>query len=135
MDRESNISAEWCPSDYIYNPAPYNYTANEDKPLASNPYDAKSDSIQIRPQRVHLTLRSGQEYNLTFQYSPAEDYPVDLYYLMDLSASMADDRDALSQLGDDLAKKMKNITRNFRLGFGSFVDKVAMPFTSIVPEK
>lgn len=130
MDRKSNIS-EWCPSDYIYNPTPYDYITIEDNPLVSN----KSDSVQIQPQRVNLTLRRGQEYNLTFQYSPAEDYPVDLYYLMDLSASMADDRDALSQLGDELAKKMKNITRNFQLGFGSFVDKVAMPFTSIVPEK
>lgn len=30
---------------------------------------------------------------------------------------------------------MNKITRNFRLGFGSFVDKVVMPFVSTVPEK
>ncbi len=30
------------------------------------------------------------------------DYPVDLYYLMDLSYSMKDDKQKLSELGDQL---------------------------------
>lgn len=68
-------------------------------------------------------------------YTQAEDYPVDLYYLMDLSKSMADDKDKLSELGDLLAESMMNITSNFRLGFGSFVDKVVMPYVSVVPKK
>jgi len=58
-----------------------------------------------------------------------------LYYLMDLSASMEDDKDNLSQLGSQLAAAMQALTRDFRLGFGSFVDKVEMPFVSTVPEK
>lgn len=69
------------------------------------------------------------------KYTQAEDYPVDLYYLMDLSRSMYDDKEKLSMLGDQLASTMKRITSNFRLGFGSFVDKVVMPFVSTVPEK
>lgn len=68
-------------------------------------------------------------------YSQAEDYPVDLYYLMDLSKSMEDDKAKLSQLGDTLAMRMRDITTNFRLGFGSFVDKVLMPYVSTVPKK
>jgi integrin beta 1 len=44
----------------------------------------------------------------------AEDYPVDLYYLMDLSKSMEDDKEKLSALGDLLAETMQNITSNFR---------------------
>lgn len=68
-------------------------------------------------------------------YSQAEDYPVDLYYLMDLSKSMEDDKISLSTLGDSLALKMRSITSNFRLGFGSFVDKVLMPYVSTVPKK
>lgn len=68
-------------------------------------------------------------------YTQAEDYPVDLYYLMDLSKSMEDDKDKLSLLGDLLAESMRNITTNFRLGFGSFVDKVVMPYVSTVPKK
>ena len=72
---------------------------------------------------------------MKFNYSQAEDYPVDLYYLMDLSSSMSDDKDKLSNLGALLSATMRNITSNFRLGFGSFVDKVLMPYTSTVPEK
>lgn len=72
---------------------------------------------------------------MSITFRQAEDYPVDLYYLMDLSQSMADDKESLSALGQQLAEEMQNITRNFRLGFGSFVDKVVMPYVSTVPEK
>uniref|UniRef100_A0A146KXD2 Integrin beta n=1 Tax=Lygus hesperus TaxID=30085 RepID=A0A146KXD2_LYGHE len=54
---------------------------------------------------------------------------------MDLSKSMQDDKEKLSALGDTLAESMRNITSNFRLGFGSFVDKVVMPYVSVVPKK
>lgn len=77
----------------------------------------------------------GETHSISVDYAQAEDYPVDLYYLMDLSKSMEDDKDKLSQLGDLLAQSMRNITSNFRLGFGSFVDKVVMPYVSTVPKK
>lgn len=54
---------------------------------------------------------------------------------MDLSYSMKDDKEKLSQLGDLLAARMKQITRNFRLGFGSFIDKKVMPFVDPRKEK
>lgn len=54
---------------------------------------------------------------------------------MDLSKSMEDDKAKLSALGDTLTSTMKRITSNFRLGFGSFVDKVLMPYVSTVPKK
>lgn len=72
---------------------------------------------------------------MTLKYSQAEDYPVDLYYLMDLSKSMEDYRDQLSELGFQLAEAMRNLTSNFRLEFGSFVDKVVLPMTSTQPDK
>lgn len=77
----------------------------------------------------------GEEYSLRLKYKHTRDYPVDLYYLMDLSASMEDDKDSLSKLGSKLAAEMQALTRDFRLGFGSFVDKVEMPYVSTVPEK
>ncbi|XP_026673834.1 integrin beta-PS-like isoform X2 [Ceratina calcarata] len=104
----------------------------EDQPLSS----AKGrDPVQVQPQRVQLRLRRGEEYRLTVKYSQAEDYPVDLYYLMDLSASMERHKDQLSKLGLQLAEAMRKLTSNFRLGFGSFVDKVELPMTSTQPEK
>lgn len=69
------------------------------------------------------------------EYSQADDYPVDLYYLMDLSNSMKDDKEKLTTLGNELANTMKSITKNFRLGFGSFVDKPMMPYISTLPKE
>lgn len=68
--------------------------------------------------------------NVTLKFTQAEDYPVDLYFLMDLSNSMENDKDNLASLGKSLADTMRNLTRQFRLGFGSFVDKDAIPFVS-----
>uniref|UniRef100_A0A336M8L1 Integrin beta n=2 Tax=Culicoides sonorensis TaxID=179676 RepID=A0A336M8L1_CULSO len=104
---------------------------------ASGSYGASGHRhiVQISPQRMNLKLRINEAHRISFRYARAEDYPVDLYYLMDLSKSMEDDKEKLSKLGDLLAETMTNITRNFRLGFGSFVDKVLMPYVSTVPKK
>jgi len=48
---------------------------------------------------------------------------------------MEDDKANLARLGNTLASEMNKITQNFRLGFGSFVDKKTMPYVSTVPEK
>ncbi|XP_066589275.1 integrin beta-PS-like [Prorops nasuta] len=93
------------------------------------------EPVQIQPQRMRLRLRIGEEQRVTVKYSQAEDYPVDLYYLMDLSASMESYKNDLSKLGLRLSEAMGNLTENFRLGFGSFVDKVVLPMTSTQPDK
>lgn len=49
-------------------------------------------AVQIRPQHVKISLRVGQPFDMNMQYVQAKDYPVDLYYLMDLSKSMEDDK-------------------------------------------
>ncbi|XP_036320203.1 integrin beta-PS-like [Rhagoletis pomonella] len=100
------------------------------KSVNSVKYDSQ-EIVQLRPQHISLQLRANQIHIMPLTYSRALDYPVDLYYLMDLSYSMGDDKDKLSALGDSLAEAMVNITRNFRLGFGSFIDKVRMPFTKV----
>ena len=53
---------------------------------------------------------------------------MDLYYLMDVSNSMEDDKNNLVRLGESLAETMRNMTSDFNLGYGSFVDKNAVPF-------
>ncbi|XP_067007319.2 integrin beta-PS isoform X2 [Anabrus simplex] len=97
--------------------------------------EEKETSSQIQPQKSRLKLRLGEEYNIKIRFVKARDYPVDLYYLLDLSQSMRAHKEKLSSLGDDLTKAMKNLTSNFRLGFGSFVDKITMPYVSTVPDK
>ena len=93
------------------------------------------DAIQIAPQRVRMSLRVHEPQDLKLRFALAPNYPIDLYYLMDLSKSMEDDKDKLSKLGNLLAVEMSKLTSNFRLGFGSFVDKVVMPYVSTVPKK
>eukprot|EP00073_Rattus_norvegicus_P035224 XP_008760067.1 PREDICTED: integrin beta-6 isoform X2 [Rattus norvegicus] len=90
------------------------------------------------PRRISPTcpeLAKGGEQTLQVQVRQTEDYPVDLYYLMDLSASMDDDLNTIKELGSRLAKEMSKLTSNFRLGFGSFVEKPVSPFMKTTPEE
>uniref|UniRef100_H3B689 Integrin beta n=1 Tax=Latimeria chalumnae TaxID=7897 RepID=H3B689_LATCH len=76
-----------------------------------------------------LFFFEGAKTSFGMQVRQVEDYPVDLYYLMDLSLSMKDDLDNIRNLGTKLTEEMKKLTSNFRLGFGSFVDKNISPFS------
>ncbi|KDR08103.1 integrin beta-PS-like isoform X2 [Zootermopsis nevadensis] len=128
MNRCFEAGTVHCAANHIY-PKP---NQNKYKTVQDNNF---STDVLFRPQRVQLKLHVGEEYPLKLRYRHTQDYPVDLYYLMDLSASMEDDKDSLSKLGSKLAAEMQALTRDFRLGFGSFVDKVEMPYVSTVPEK
>ncbi|KAM4605960.1 integrin beta-1-like [Polymixia lowei] len=85
---------------------------------------------QLQPQTVLLHLRPGEPQTFEVKFKRVEDYPIDLYYLMDLSFSMEDDLPHVKKLGADLMEEMKNITGDFRMGFGAFVDKTVMPYIS-----
>jgi integrin beta 1 len=97
--------------------------------------DRGNEAVQLSPQNITIKLRPNAPFKFQVSFRQAENYPVDLYYVMDMSNSMNDDKARLALLGDLLADKMRNITQNFRLGFGSFVDKKTMPYVSTVPEK
>lgn len=68
-------------------------------------------------------------------YRPAKNYPLDIYCLMDMTRSMVDDKETLVSVGKDLAYTLQHLTENYRIGFGSFVDKPAMPFMPIGKEQ
>lgn len=132
-DTKYNLQKAGCLETEIFRPEPEVYIL-DDRPL-SNKTQSEEDVVQLRPQRIKLRLPPHSPRTITLQYKQVVDYPVDLYYLMDLSKSMADDKAKLAELGNQLASNMQRITSNFRLGFGSFVDKVAMPYVSMVPDK
>ncbi|XP_072566975.1 integrin beta-1-like [Paramormyrops kingsleyae] len=88
---------------------------------------------QIQPQKLSMELRIGEPQSFDLTFKRADDYPIDLYYLMDLSYSMNDDLQNVKKLGTALMEEMKNITSDFRIGFGSFVEKTVMPFISTSP--
>nr|XP_057905260.1 integrin beta-3-like isoform X2 [Doryrhamphus excisus]XP_057905262.1 integrin beta-3-like isoform X2 [Doryrhamphus excisus] len=80
-----------------------------------------------------MVLRPGDSKRFTVTVKQVEDYPVDLYYLMDLSFSMKDDLARLRTLGSKLAKTMGRTTSNLRMGFGAFVDKTVSPYMYLSP--
>ncbi|XP_062335889.1 integrin beta-1a isoform X1 [Osmerus eperlanus] len=93
------------------------------------------DITQIQPQKLSLVLRSGEPQTFNVKFKRAEDYPIDLYYLMDLSYSMKDDLENVKNLGTRLMLEMSKITSDFKIGFGSFVEKTVMPYISTTPAK
>ncbi|XP_062509874.1 integrin beta-1-A-like [Corticium candelabrum] len=90
--------------------------------------DEFSKNNQIRPQEVKLLLRKGQSEKIEVTVKRAADYPVDLYYLMDVSNSMKDDLEKLKGLAKNLTATLGNLTNDYQVGFGKFVDKVTLPF-------
>ncbi|KAK9407362.1 integrin beta-7 [Crotalus adamanteus] len=105
----------------------------EDRPLKDNMYH--ENIIQLSPQRIVLQLRPGKEQSFTVRFKRAEGYPVDLYYLMDLSYSMKDDLEKIKQLGSDLMANLRKVTTSAKIGFGAFVDKTVLPYVNMVPSK
>ncbi|CAM5093384.1 unnamed protein product [Eretmochelys imbricata] len=119
-----NLIKKGCQSEFIENPTirvtiPSNHKEN----------------TQVTPGEVSIQLRPGGKASFMLKVHPLEKYPVDLYYLVDVSASMHDNIEKLNSVGFDLSKKMANISVDFRLGFGSYVDKTASPYISIHPER
>ncbi|XP_052802257.1 integrin beta-PS-like isoform X4 [Mya arenaria] len=131
-DLLTNFKEEGCSAANISNPQ-NKLTFLKDDPVQDG--QRVGDAVQIQPQSINIKIRPNTPETLTLTFRLAENYPVDLYYLMDLSNSMKDDKDNLASLGNKIAAEMSNITKNFRLGFGSFVDKVVMPYVSTVPSK
>nr|XP_023670611.1 integrin beta-2-like [Paramormyrops kingsleyae]XP_023670612.1 integrin beta-2-like [Paramormyrops kingsleyae] len=97
--------------------------------------ESGSEKFQIQPQGVKLILRPGMPHTFSVKFKRAEDYPVDLYYLMDLSYSMNDDLQNVKKLGKSLLEVLQQTTTKARIGFGSFIDKTVLPFTNTHPEK
>eukprot|EP00069_Balaena_mysticetus_P006192 bmy_18495T0 len=124
-DTREQLLSKGCPSDDIMDPRSH----------ATTQEDQVGGQKQLSPQKVTLYLRPGQAaaFNVTFQR--AKGYPIDLYYLMDLSYSMLDDLINVKKLGGDLLRALNEITESGRIGFGSFVDKTVLPFVNTHPEK
>uniref|UniRef100_A0A8C5MHH6 Integrin beta n=1 Tax=Leptobrachium leishanense TaxID=445787 RepID=A0A8C5MHH6_9ANUR len=131
------LKLKGCPAEQIQNPRGSNRKLR-DNPITNKPKGVRMDPAnitQIRPQQLEFHLRSGEPQTFTLTFRRAEDYPIDLYYLMDLSYSMKDDLENVKNLGTALMREMEQITSQFRIGFGSFVEKTVMPYISTTPAK
>ncbi|XP_053425488.1 integrin beta-4 isoform X4 [Nycticebus coucang] len=90
---------------------------------------------QVSPQSLRVRLRPGEEQHFELEVFEPLESPVDLYILMDFSNSMSDDLDNLKQMGQNLARVLSQLTSDYTIGFGKFVDKVTVPQTDMRPEK
>ncbi|XP_076291561.1 integrin beta-nu [Lasioglossum baleicum] len=83
--------------------------------------------IQLRPQKVRVRLEPRSKTVINLRYKPAKNYPLDLYYLMDLTLTMQNDKQTLENLGWNMTNTLRMFTNNSRLAFGSYADKPLMP--------
>ncbi|TWW81159.1 integrin beta-2 isoform X2 [Takifugu flavidus] len=114
--------------------APHNnVTVVKELPLSES--FEKQEPIQLSPQVIHLKVRPGSPATFRVSFKRVQGYPVDLYYLMDLSNSMKDDLDNVKDLGNDLLSALKTITAHAQIGFGAFVDKTVLPYTNTNEKK
>ncbi|XP_008691997.1 integrin beta-4 [Ursus maritimus] len=90
---------------------------------------------QVWPQGLRVRLRPGEERHFELKVFEPRESPMDLYILMDFSNSMSDDLDNLKQMGERLAQVLSELTDDYTIGFGKFVDKVSVPQTDMRPEK
>ncbi|KAM8767774.1 integrin beta-8 [Acanthopagrus schlegelii] len=97
--------------------------------------NATISSTQVSPQDISITLRPGSEANIIVAVEQLERYPVDLYYLVDVSASMQENLDHLKTVGVALSLRMTEHSSDLWLGFGSFVDKPVSPYINVHPSK
>ncbi|XP_067865176.1 integrin beta-8 isoform X2 [Heterodontus francisci] len=97
--------------------------------------EEQQQSSQLAPGKVSLQLRPGSEASFIVKVRQLNDYPVDLYHLVDTSASMVANLERLHSMGYSLSQRMAKYSSDFRFGFGSFVDKPVSPFINIHPDK
>uniref|UniRef100_A0A4X2K8A4 Integrin beta n=2 Tax=Vombatus ursinus TaxID=29139 RepID=A0A4X2K8A4_VOMUR len=121
-DMVSNLVSKGCLSDFIESPS-----VGVTIPTGSEV------NTQVSPGEVLIQLRPGAEASFLLKVHPLQKYPVDLYYLVDVSASMHNNIEKLNSVGNDLSRKMASFSHDFRLGFGSYVDKTVSPYISIHP--
>ncbi|XP_030591196.1 integrin beta-3a [Archocentrus centrarchus] len=133
-DLKENLLNEQCSAASLEFPSS-TLTIKKDAPLSDRASGTADDVTQIKPQKIHMTLRPGDSKRFTVSVKQVEDYPVDLYYLMDLSYSMNDDLARLVTLGNELAAAMGRKTSNLRMGFGAFVDKTTSPYMYTFPQE
>lgn len=122
--KPQSYNASWCPES-LQNPN------NSVKASEIQEFSSDSDHvIQIKPQRYKLKLRPGKSERFNFSFQAAQDYPVDLYFLLDASKTMDKIKHMTAEYSENIYLAIKNMTNNVHLGLGTFVDKRVLPFTT-----
>ena len=86
---------------------------------------------QVSVSSVKMKLRIGEPQSFTVSVRAAENYPLDLYILMDSSASFETELNILKSIAPQIVDGLRNMTTMSRVGLGLFVDKSVAPFNAI----
>ena len=89
------------------------------------------ENNQVSVSTVHMKLRVGQPQTFTVSVRAADNFPLDLYMLMDMSGSFRNDLITVKNIAPDIVSAVGNLTSRFQVGFGTFVDKVTAPYNSL----
>ncbi|XP_077472896.1 integrin beta-2 [Stigmatopora argus] len=131
-DTRVNLMGRGCEEEEIIDPvSSQQIDKNESLSTSFN----MEEPIQLSPQKISLRLRPGFSTTFSVSFKRIQGYPVDLYYLMDLSFSMRDDLENVKGLGQDLFKTLAKFTSHAQIGFGAFVDKTVLPYTNTNEKK
>ncbi|XP_073330199.1 integrin beta-2 [Pagrus major] len=131
-DTRAQLIERGCKLDEIISPKNNLTIVKEDS--LSPPFN-QQEPVQLSPQKISLKLRPGLSTTFNVSFKRSQGYPVDLYYLMDLSYSMKDDLENVKELGQDLFAALKKFTEHAQIGFGAFVDKTVLPYTNTNEKK
>ena len=71
---------------------------------------------------------------LEFSLGQSKQYPLDLYFLLDYSVSMNASLTNVANQGGAIIDAIQAITKDVKIGVGSFTEKDLAPFSSSVPE-
>ncbi|XP_039674080.1 integrin beta-2 isoform X2 [Perca fluviatilis] len=134
-DTQAKLTKRGCKREEIISPMNDQRVVKNDPLSTSFNKLSRVEPVQLSPQRIRLNLRPGLPTTFPLSFKRVNGYPVDLYYLMDLSYSMKDDLEFVKNLGQDLFAALNEITEFAQIGFGAFVDKTVLPYTNTNKEK
>ena len=89
-----------------------------------------NEENQVSLESIDVRLKVGEPVTFNVSVKAAENFPLDLYMLMDLSGSFNEDLKTVKILAPSLANSLGNFTNDFQIGFGTFTDKPSPPYTS-----
>lgn len=89
-----------------------------------------SEQNQVTLQTISLQLKVDEPLNVTFLVKAVDEFPLDLYILMDLSYSFQVILQRVKSLAPHILLNLQNLSQLSQVGFGAFVDKPVLPYTS-----
>ena len=120
----SQDNANTCRKDDLLQPATI-IIDKQEIPLTKN--------NQVSLKSINLKLRVNEPMSFSVSLKAIENFPLDFYLLIDLSGSLTDDDlVTFKELAGQLPLALQNLSSDFLIGFGTFVDKPTPPYTSRV---